>query len=94
VYEAVPRPQSEASTFCKSHRLLIPRLLDLANDLQVSPLETATHLRRCDRTVKDAVSDFLSELYKRVYYSKRHYAGSNANSACRRYDGNSHEAIR
>ncbi|GAB7329544.1 hypothetical protein MBLNU13_g01308t2 [Cladosporium sp. NU13] len=30
----------------------------------VSPLETATHLRRCDRTVKDAVSDFLSELYK------------------------------
>lgn len=34
---------------------------------QVSPLETATHLRRCDRTVKDAVSDFLSELYKRGY---------------------------
>ena len=50
--------------------------------LQVSPLETATHLRRCDRTVKDAVSDFLSELYKRVYHSSRYHTRSTADSAC------------
>jgi hypothetical protein len=50
--------------------------------LQVSPLETATHLRRCDRTVKDAVSDFLSELYKRMYHPKRYYARSKADPAC------------
>jgi hypothetical protein len=49
---------------------------------QVSPLETATHLRRCDRTVKDAVSDFLSELYKRVYQLKQYRAGSKADSTC------------
>lgn len=30
----------------------------------VSPLDTAAQLRKCDRTVMDAVSDYLGQLYK------------------------------
>ncbi|KAF2724059.1 actin-like ATPase domain-containing protein [Polychaeton citri CBS 116435] len=30
----------------------------------VSPLETAAQLRKCDRTVMDAVSDYLTKIYK------------------------------
>lgn len=30
----------------------------------VSPLETAAQLRRCDKTVMDAISDYLTQLYK------------------------------
>lgn len=30
----------------------------------VSPLDTAAQLRKCDKTVMDAVSDYLTQLYK------------------------------
>ncbi|KAK1060009.1 hypothetical protein LTR74_012230, partial [Friedmanniomyces endolithicus] len=47
----------------------------------VSPLETAAQLRKCERTVMDAVSDYLTKIYKHTMETlNRRYGESFVNS--------------
>jgi molecular chaperone DnaK (HSP70) len=47
----------------------------------VSPLETAAQLRKCDRTVMDAVSDYLTKIYEHTLETlNRRYGESFVNS--------------